>query len=59
MTYDASSQSDVWYYHFRQQRGAAEKRDDHQQAAPNIQMVVGPWQVDEFGNRTREIRARE
>ena len=59
MTYDASSQSDMQHYYFRQQRDAAGKRDPHQETAPKIEMIVGPWRLDELGNRTREIRARE
>lgn len=29
------------------------------QTAPRIEMLVGAWYVDEFGNPTREIRARD
>jgi len=44
---------------FRLQRDVAEKRGAHQQAAPNIKMVVGPWYLNEFGNQTRKIAARD
>ncbi len=40
------------------QRDAAGKRDPYQEAAPKIEMIVGPWHLDELGDRTREIRAR-
>ena len=26
---------------------------------PRIEMLVGPWYLDEFGNQTRQIKARE
>ena len=26
---------------------------------PGIKMIIGDWSVDEFGNRCREIRARD
>jgi hypothetical protein len=29
------------------------------QAAARIEMIVGPWYLDEFGNQTREIKARD
>jgi hypothetical protein len=29
------------------------------QIAPRIEMVVGHWFLDEFGNPTREIKARD
>jgi hypothetical protein len=27
--------------------------------APRIEMLVGPWYLDEFGNPTRQIRAHD
>jgi hypothetical protein len=59
MIYEAKSPAELQHdAHFRLQRNTAEKRD-HRQAAPNIKMVVGPWYLDEFGNQTREITARD
>jgi hypothetical protein len=26
--------------------------------SPKLQMIIGPWHLDEFGNPTREIKAR-
>ncbi len=59
MTHDPNSLTALQYAeHFRLQRDAAERRHAHQ-VAPNIEMVVGPWHLDEFGNQTREITARD
>jgi hypothetical protein len=30
-----------------------------QQTSPKLEMIVGPWYFDEFGNPTREIKARD
>ena len=27
--------------------------------SPKLEMIVGPWYLDEFGNPTREIKARD
>lgn len=43
----------------RQQHSAATGRSTYEQIIPKIEMRVGPWYVDEFGNKTREIKARE
>jgi hypothetical protein len=59
MIHHVDSLVEVAARYFEQQRAAAEKRDAHKQAAPNIKMVVGPWYLDELGNRTREIAARD
>jgi len=60
MTHDVNSppepQRDA---HFEQQRRAAKTRDAHYQMAPNIEMVIGSWHLDKFGNQTREITARD
>lgn len=29
------------------------------QIASRTEMIIGPWHVDEFGNQTREIKARD
>ncbi len=59
MTHDVDSLVEVAARFFEEQRAAAEKRDAPKQAAPNIKMVVDPWYLDELGNRTREIAARD
>jgi hypothetical protein len=32
---------------------------EYQQIVPKIEMRVSAWYVDEFGNKTREVRARD
>jgi hypothetical protein len=29
------------------------------QIVPGIKMLIGPWYLDEFGNPTRQIKARD
>ena len=43
----------------RQQHYAARGRATYEQIVSNIEMHVGAWYVDECGNKTREIKARE
>jgi len=60
MAYGVNSLAELRHdLHIQQQRDAAEKRDAHQQVAPNIKMVIGAWHLDEFGNQTREITVRD
>jgi len=60
MTYSVNSLAELRHdLHFQQQRDASEKREAHQQAAPNIKMIIGAWRLDELGNPTREIMARD
>ncbi len=40
-----------------QQRHAGATRPGYEQIIPKIEMLVGTWYVDEFGNQTRGIRA--
>jgi hypothetical protein len=40
-------------------RNAIKARADHQQMVPRIKMIIGSWYIDEFGNQTRQIRARD
>jgi hypothetical protein len=42
----------------RQQHAAA-MRPTYEQIIPKIEMLVGAWQIDQFGNQTREIKARD
>jgi hypothetical protein len=39
---------------FRRQRHA-----EYQQIVPKIEMLVGAWYIDQFGNKAREVRARD
>ena len=60
MAYDADSPIQVRdEAHFRQQRGTARTRSANLQMIPKIDMVIGSWYLDEFGNKTREITARD
>jgi hypothetical protein len=38
-------------------RHADPSRTSHEHMTPKIEMLVGTWYVDEFGNQAREIRA--
>jgi hypothetical protein len=38
---------------------ASVKPVNHVHKASNYEMVIGPWYLDEFGNPTREIKARD
>jgi len=42
-----------------QQDSAAPMSAAHKLCTPSIEMVIGDWHLDEFGNRTREIKARD
>jgi hypothetical protein len=42
-----------------QQDGAALMSAAHKLCTPSIEMVIGPWYLDDFGNPTREIKARD
>jgi hypothetical protein len=58
MTYDADSLIQVQDEAYLQQRRYA-TRAAHQQIIPRVEMLVGTWYVDEYGNQTREIKARD
>ena len=45
--------------HLRQQRSAARTRRADQQVISKVDMVIGSWHLDECGNRTREVKARD
>lgn len=38
---------------------AAAIRPAYELIIPKIEMLVGAWHVDEYGNRAREIKARD
>jgi hypothetical protein len=42
-----------------QQDGADPMSAAHKLCTPGIEMVIGDWYLDEFGNPTREIKARD
>ena len=44
----------------RAQQGHADPmRPGYEQLIPRIEMLVSAWYVDQFGNQTREIKARD
>ena len=43
----------------QQDSSAPTSAGKHDQIAPRIEMVIGHWFLDESGNPTREIKARE
>jgi len=57
MFYDALSH----FQHTRVQQDsvALMSASQYSQVTPRIEMVVGDWYLDEFGNPTREIKARD
>jgi hypothetical protein len=60
MAYHADSLTQLQHDLRRQLRGdTASIRATHCELQPKTEMVVGSWYVDEFGNRTREIKTRE
>ena len=60
MTYDSELLLELQFdAHLRQQRRSGRPPNPNQQIIPKIDMVVGSWHLDEFGNQTREITARD
>ena len=60
MTYDSELLLELQFDgHLRQQRRSGRPPTPNQQNIPKIDMVVGSWHLDEFGNQTREIMARD
>jgi hypothetical protein len=60
MTYDARTLIQRQYNLRLQQQGYAKsmRATYYEQTPPRIEMVIGSWYLDEFGNKTREIKAR-
>jgi hypothetical protein len=60
MGYDALALSDTEYASNIHRSGTrASLNAGYMHMAPSIEMLVGSWYLDEFGNPTREIRARD
>jgi len=60
MNYNALSLFQAEHAFRVQQRSiATTTRANNWQISPKIEMIVGRWYIDELGNPTREIRARD
>ena len=62
MTYDAESTFQLQRDLRLQLRGYAASTPSTtycEQIVPRTEMVIGSWYLDEFGNPTREVRARD
>ena len=58
MAYDADSLVELQRDARARQKQAAAIRPAYELIIPKIEMLVGAWHVDEYGNQAREIRAR-
>ena len=59
MAYDADSLIQLQREARLRQQHAAAMRPAYEQIIPRIEMLIGAWYVDQFGNQTREIKARD
>jgi hypothetical protein len=59
MTFDAISLSETEYASNIQQSVFAGLNANYEYTAPRIEMLTGSWYLDEFGNPTRQIKARD
>jgi hypothetical protein len=59
MAYDADSLIQFQREMRLRQKHAGAMRPAHEQIIARIEMLVGAWYVDQVGNQTREIKARE
>jgi hypothetical protein len=59
MAYDADSLVELQRDARARQKQAAAIRPAYELIIPKIEMLVGAWHVDEYGNRAREIKARD
>ncbi len=61
MAYDARSFAQLQHNSRAQQQTYAGQTDVrfHEKIPPKIEMVIGSWYFDEFGNLAREIKARD
>jgi len=55
MDYDSDSLIELQ----QEARRRRQRHAEYQQIVPKIEMRVSAWYVDEFGNKTREVRARD
>jgi|HubBroStandDraft_3_1064219.scaffolds.fasta_scaffold1406865_1 hypothetical protein len=56
MFYDAISLFQSQLTSESSQNSTVSSTDKH--TSPRLEMIIGPWHLDEFGNPTREIKAR-
>jgi len=59
MLYDAISLSETEYASNIQQGRVVRLNANYEHTVPSIEMLVGSWYLDEFGNLTRQIKARD
>jgi hypothetical protein len=59
MVYDALSLTEAEYVSNIQQSAFAGLNANYEHTAPRIKMLIGTWYLDEFGNPTRQIKARD
>jgi hypothetical protein len=61
MTCDTRSTIQHQYNSRLQQHGLTEsmRATNYELSTPKTEMLIGHWYLDEFGNRTREIKARD
>ena len=59
MVYETLSLSETEYASNIRQSVFAAAHANYEQTAPRVKMIVGSWCVDEFGNPTRQIQARD
>jgi len=61
MAYDARSHTQLQHNSCPQQQSYAGQMDVtfYEKIPPKTEMVIGSWYFDEFGNPTREIKARD
>lgn len=59
MFYDELALLETGYARAKQRSVAMPSLNLNVQIATKIEMIVGPWYLDEFGNETREIKSRD
>ena len=59
MFYDELALLETEYSRAKQRSVAMPSLNLNVQIATRIEMIVGPWYLDEFGNQTREIKSRD
>jgi hypothetical protein len=56
---DELSLLEAEYARVRQRSAGMTSPNLNIQIASRTEMIIGPWYIDEFGNQTREIKARD